>query len=308
MHLLQEIPMRYFAYTCLFLCLNTFPLYSQEKDNKNSSIVLPSAKRLWKSESEPVNYLGMEAYVNSGNLHKSEQTKLWAANSFTWELYYISSIPNYNWISFGAGLEVGGSVGKNDLGTVYDRALDESFYFVFQAYMNISPWFTLHFNSDGRMQFRGRYTANFTNPITDNFGNFLLTELRFGFFLPGNEINVNSNSIDKFWIDSPSLEFLYYIQFHKNVAFRWFSKFYINNGLFYDSGIRSGQAIPMEHYARLDFILGNGITLWTRVQWNIYNSDFNDRAFYPTANPYDLQIRAGLILIVDFNKKQDKLI
>lgn len=304
----QEITMRYFACTLLLLCVTTISSHAQSKNDKKNNIILPANQRSWKTEVEPVNYLGMEAYGNTGNLHKSEKTRLWSANSFAWELYYIASIPHYNWISFGAGLEVGGSVGVNNLGTVFDRTLDESLYFVFQAYLNISPWFTLHFNSEGRMQLRGRYTANFNNPVNDNFGHFLLTELRLGLFIPGNEVNLESSTIDKFWIDSPSLEFLYYIQFHKNVAFRWFSKFYVNNGLFYNSGIRPGQSVPMEHYARLDFILGGGITLWTRVQWNIYNSDFNDRAFFPTSNPFDIQLRAGMILIIDFNKKQEKSI
>ena len=62
----------------------------------------------------------------------------------------------------------------------------------------------------------------------------------------------------------------------------------------------------MEHYARLDFILGNGVTLWTRVQWNIYNSDFNEWAFFPDKNPFDIQIRAGLIFILDFAQKDIK--
>ena len=295
--------MKYLYIILLLLLLNNSSIFAQSTDTEVFAI--PS-KSSWKNKIKPVNYLGMETSVNSGNLYKSDSTELWANNSFAWEIYYAASVPNYNWISFGAGLEVGGSIGYNKDGVVYDRTDDESFYFVFQAFMNISPWFTLHANSESRLEFRSRYIANFTNPINGNFGHFLLSEFIFGFFLAGNQISEVNGQIDKFWINSPSLEFLYYVQYHKNIGFRWFSKFIVNNGLFYDSSISKKESIPMEHYARLDFILGNGVTLWTRVQWNIYNSDFNEWAFFPDKNPFDIQIRAGLIFILDFAQKDIK--
>ncbi|MGL4367534.1 MAG: hypothetical protein ACRCTQ_04560 [Brevinemataceae bacterium] len=279
---------------------------TNQQSDKDKTQIIPGKMPQWIVESSPLNYLGMEAYANTGNLYKSDSTDLWNGNSFTWEIYYAASIPNYNWISFGAGMEIGGSVGVDQFGTVYDRMLDESFYFVFQAFMNVTPWFTLHFNSDGRIQFRGRYTANFYNAINGNFGHFFLTELQIGFFIPGNEVDVNTGQIDKFWIDSPALEMMYFVQFHKNVALRLFGKLYVNNGLFYNSGITPNEIIPMEWYVRFDFMLGNGISIWTRVQWNIYNSDFNDWAFYPNNNPFDIQLRAGLILILDFTEMAKK--
>lgn len=287
-------------YLLLIFCMTIFPIYGQQViDEESVSFIVPKAAT-WKEKSKVINYLGLEAYGNSGNLHKSEATRLWAANSFTWELYYAASIPNYNWISIGTGIELGASVNRNNEGTVFDRFDNESFYFIYQVYLNISPWFTLHANSEGRIEFRSRYTATFSNPVNGNFGHFLLTEFIFGFFLIGNEVNVNTGEIDEFWITSPSISFLYYIQFHKNVGFRWYSEFYVNNGLFYNSGVSASESIPMEHYARLDFILGNGITLWARVQWNIYNSDFNDAAFFANDNPFDVQLRAGIIFVLDF--------
>ena len=290
----------------LVLLFSPIFAFTQSTETDIETFLIPSQSS-WKNKIKPINYLGMETYVNSGNLHKSDSTDLWANNSFTWELYYAASVPGYNWISFGGGLEVGGSIGYNENGTVYDRTGNESFYFVMQAFMNITPWFTLHANSDSRLEFRSRYTANFTNPVNGNYGHFLLTEFIFGFFLAGNQMNPDiEGKIDEFWISSPSIEFLYYVQFHKNVAFRWFSKFIVNNGLFYDSDVSNSEAIPMEHYARLDFILGNGITLWTRLQWNIYNSDFNEGALFLNNNPFDIQIRAGLIFILDFSQKSTK--
>lgn len=285
------------AFACMiFLCGFSAQVRAQE-----SGIL--DTRPAWQRNTKPLNLFGMETYANTGNLIQTASTTRWKANSASWEAYYTASIPNYDWISIGAGMEIGGSIGYDNFGTVYSHTLKESYYFVFQTYLNVSPWFTLHFNSDGRAQFRLRYTADFVNPVQDNFTHFLLTEFRFGFFLAGNQINLTYGNIDKFWIDSPSLEFMYFIQFHKNVGFRWFSKFYVNNGLFYNtSGITSKESIPMEHYARLDFILGNGITIWTRVQWNIFNTDFNAWTLFPDKNPYDLQVRAGLILLVDFNQ------
>lgn len=295
--------MRYYILGVIMILAG--PLFGQTAETDPSGVFLPR-NMTWKEKIKPINYLGMEVYGNSGNLHKTDSTELWKNNSFAWELYYAASVPDYNWISFGAGLEVGGTTTRNNNGTVFDRSAGESFYFVFQAFMNISPWFTLHANSDGRIEFRSRYVATFSNPVNLNFGHFLLTEFIFGFFLHGNEINFDDGGIDMFWITSPSLEFLYYVQFHKNVAFRWFSKFYVNNGLFYDSGMSKNEIIPMEHYARFDFILGNGITLWVRAQWNIYNSDFNEWAFFPEKNAFDIQMRAGIIFILDFAQKSTR--
>lgn len=277
---------------------------STEGQDKYDYVV--PGKISWKEKVPASNFLGIEAYANSGNLYKSGNTKLWTANSFIWETYYAISMPKYNWISLGTGFEIGASIGRNNYSVVYDRAGNESFYFIMQAYLNITPWFTLHFNSTSRIQWRSRYTAMFSNPVNGNFGHFLLSEFGFGFYLAGNEINAQSNSIDKFWIDTPYLEFLYYIQVHKNVGIRWYSKFMVNNQLFYDSGITTKEAIPMEHYFRLDFILGNGVTIWIRAQWNIYNSDFNAWAFYPEKNPFDIQLRAGAIFFLDFRKDSTK--
>ncbi|MGL5956621.1 MAG: hypothetical protein ACRC0X_08525, partial [Brevinema sp.] len=276
--------------------------FSQTEDTEDIFYITKTGS--WKELSQAIQYFGMETYGNSGNLYKSEHTDLWKDNSFSWELYYIASIPQYNWISFGAGLEVTGTVERKATdGTVFDRQLLEGFLFVFQSYMNVSPWFTLHANSLGRIEFQFRYTATFSNPVDGNFGHFLLSEFIFGFFLTGNQVSEVDGSIDEFWLTSPSLEFLYYLQFHKNVAFRLFSKFYVNNGLFYNSGIIPSQTIPIDLYARFDFIIGNGITLWVRAQWNIANTDFSEAALFQTRNSFDIQLRAGLILIVDFLKK-----
>lgn len=289
----------------LYMCL--IPIMGFAQTQGEDEGFLAPKKLSWKEKSAPVNFLGMEAYGNSGDIATTSNAKRWANNSFSWELYYAASIPNYNWISFGAGLEVTGTVGRDDNGVVFDPQLDEGFLFAFQAFMNISPWFTLHFNSLGRMEFRGRYQFDFKNSVSANYGHFLLVEGVFGFFITGNsfkteldpEGNRTYNGIDQFWIKSPSLEFLYYVQFHKNVAFRWSSVFIVNNGLFFDSGITPGEYVPMEHYARLDFMLGGGVTLWTRVQLNIANSGFSDAALF-LEEGFDVQLRAGIIFLLDF--------
>ncbi|MGL4677480.1 MAG: hypothetical protein ACRCWI_07410 [Brevinema sp.] len=291
----------------LWILLAFIPItgFSQTEEKEDVFYITP--KISWKDQIQAIQYFGMEAYGNSGNLYKSAHTDLWKDNSFSWELYYVASIPKYNWISFGSGLEVTGTVERDPTdGTVFDRQLLEGFLFVFQAYMNVSPWFTLHANSLGKIEFQFRYNASFRNPVDGNFGHFLLTEVIFGFFLTGNQVAEVDGSIDKFWIASPSIEFLYYIQFHEHVAFRWFTKLYLNNGLFYESGIIPSQTIPIDLYARFDFIVGNGITLWVRAQWNIANTDFSDAALFQTRNSFDIQLRAGLILIVDFLKKPSR--
>ncbi len=296
-------------YLYLVLCLIPIWGFSQTTETEDTFVLLNS-KQSWKDEVQPVKNLGIEVYGNSGQLHQSDKTDLFNNNSFSFELYYSASIPNYNWISFGSGIEITGTSERDSLnGTVYDRATLEGYLFVFQAYMNVSPWFTLHFNSLGKMEVRARYTAKFSNPVSDNFGHFLTSELRFGLFITGNdktgpEQGSATSGIDEFWITSPALQFTYYLQFHKNVAFELFGKLYVNNGLFYDSGITAGEIIPMEYYARFNFILGNGITLWTRVQFNVANSDFASAALF-VENGFDVQIRAGAVFSLDFNSPRN---
>ncbi len=293
-------------YLCLVLCLIPILGFSQTTEIAET-FVLPNSKSSWKDEVTPVKSMGIEVYGNSGQLHKSDTTSLFDNNSFSFELYYAASIPNYNWISFGSGIELTGTSERDsENGTVYDRYLSEGYLFIFQSYMNISPWFTLHFNSLGKAEFRTRYTAKFTNPVSGNFSHFLTSELRFGFFMTGNDTSGPDqdgaeSGIDEFWIMSPSVLFTYYLQFHKNIAFELYGRLYVNNGLFYDSGITSGEIIPMEYYARFNFILGNGITLWTRLQFNVANSDFASATLF-IEDGFDIQLRAGAVFTLDFSK------